>query len=99
MEVRIENWELIFVPEDRNPYMAPELWPSRLGGEVYGHPDFEDGEWITSSIIVDTNGYRVKTKSRVYCLGNVHEKYAAWCRKQHPKVDLSSPFPKKTVDW
>ena len=91
--VRIENWELVYT--QNNPYQAPECRQSVLCGQVYGHPDFDDGESIMTSTIMDTNGVYVKTHSHIYILGKVSDKYAEWCKKHSPHADLVKPFPEK----
>ncbi len=97
MEVRIENWELVAAPE--NPYQAPEIWPLRLQGEVYGHDRFEDGESITTSRIVHAEGKFVRTNNNEYILGEPSEKYAAWYKEKHGvELDADSPFPYNMED-
>jgi len=88
--VKIENWEIVYSPP--NPYTAPECCPPYLYGQVYGHPRFEDGKFISTSMIVDAYGNHVKTKNTEYVLGKPSDKYAEWCKKHCPHIDLSNPF-------
>jgi len=92
-DVRIENWEIVTTQSD--PYKAPEQWPCRLQGNVYGHPAFKEGDWVQTSQIMETNGNRVKTYTRWYVLGEPNEKYVLWCKDHAPQADLNKPFPEK----
>ena len=40
---RMLNWGIIRYPD---PYTAPEILPYSVQGEVIGHPDRPDGEFI-----------------------------------------------------
>ena len=76
---RLENWAV--VQGKSNPYMAPEAIPRCLRGEVYGHPDFTDGEKVTSSSLTLLEGGIGKTENTTYSLGFPECEYAAWCMK------------------
>ena len=76
---RLEN--LAVVQGKSNPYMAPEAIPRCLRGEVYGHPDFTDGEMVTSSSLTLLEGGIAKTQNTEYELGFPEGEYAAWCIK------------------
>ena len=43
----LKNWS---IPAD--PFIAPELQPTRLRGEAYGHPRFLDGTRIDTSLVM-----------------------------------------------
>ncbi len=79
--MRLENWGLCCGQALRNPYMAPELQKIYLCGTVYGHPNHQDGKFITTSrvIAVRKKGHRetmVDTRSgSVYVLGTVDPEY------------------------
>lgn len=45
----LKNWSVFSKP--KHGYMPPELQPKYLQGNVYGHPDFEDGRNINTSPI------------------------------------------------
>jgi hypothetical protein len=59
--VRIENWQVVRFGSDR------------LHGQVYNHPRFKDGEFVTTSPIVMQYKYRgkprVRTLNTIYKLG------------------------------
>jgi hypothetical protein len=76
-KAKLENWAV--VQGKSNPYMAPEAIPRLLRGEVYGHPDFTDGEKITSSSLTLLEGGIGKTQNTTYSLGFPEGEYAAWC--------------------
>jgi hypothetical protein len=59
--IRIENWEVI-----TNPFKMKQY----LHGEVYGHPEFQDGRAVTTSSLMDLRDDVAVTKSgTVYRLG------------------------------
>jgi len=74
----LENWRVVCTGA---AYMAPEARSLKLGGNVYGHPGFIDGNPITTSSIIEVSGRRVRTRSRVYLLGTPSPDYVAWCKK------------------
>ena len=76
---KLENWAV--VQGKSNPYMAPEAIPRCLRGEVYGHPNFADGEMVTSSSLTLLEGGIAKTQNTEYELGFPEGEYAAWCIK------------------
>lgn len=72
--MRIENWCII--PAGFNPYLAPEVHESRISGQVYESPKFNDGDIITTSAIINTKEGNVYTKSgSIYKLGCVDPDY------------------------
>lgn len=71
--IRIENWA---VHSDGSPYLAPELHSKFLSGEVFGHPCFQDGEFVNTSPIIGTKDGVVITRSGSrYVLGAVKTDY------------------------
>ena len=59
--IRIENWEVIINPCKMKQY---------LRGEVYGHPNFSDGQTVTSSGLMELRDDVAVTKSgTIYHLG------------------------------
>lgn len=88
--IKIENWALIFTQPD--PYTAPECCPSRLTGNVFGHPDFEDGTFVSTSTILEASGNLVKTKNNTYLLVNPCEKYVKWCQEKGYALNPSKVF-------
>tara|TARA_R100001244_G_scaffold117145_1_gene87157 strand:+ start:939 stop:1235 length:297 start_codon:yes stop_codon:yes gene_type:complete len=74
---KIENWAV--VSGETNPYQAPESISRHIRGEVYGHPNFPDGDTVTTSTLVLLEGGIAKTQNTQYSLGHPEEKYTAWC--------------------
>jgi hypothetical protein len=74
----LNNWYLTTRP--LSPYSAPELGRSVLCGQAYSHPDYNDGESITTSRIhwIDMNCRTAKTHSRVYFLGTMQPAYRSF---------------------
>ena len=69
MSYKLENWS---VCSTGDMYTPPELRRPVLQGQVYGHPNFEDGAPLTSSYIVKMEGELVVTRSgSKYELGTV----------------------------
>jgi len=71
----IENWSFTVVLP--TPYSSPEQGVSKLQGNVYGHPKYEDGHRIQASELI---GYDEETDeficlSRRYKLGQVDVNY------------------------
>lgn len=78
--MRIENWSA--VAHSLGKYDPPEFQRYQLWGVVFGHPRFEDGEFIRSSDIKQVDGSRVTTSSgSVYILGTPDRLYVEWCRE------------------
>lgn len=68
-EIRIENWGIV----SKHPFV---ILPA-ITGLVYGHPKFDDGEDITTSILAGRDGEVVITQSGSrYVLGEVHPEFA-----------------------
>jgi hypothetical protein len=70
----LENW---YIGAKIDPYMAPESIYPRFCGNVYNHPDIEDGAFV---VISYAKTYDIKTDelvcvSRRYKLGKVDEDY------------------------
>jgi len=77
-KAKLENWRVVGIDD---PYKAPEAISRSLQGEVYGHPDFTDGETVTSSTIIFLKDGIAETKNTKYELGYPEGDYAAWCIK------------------
>ena len=75
-KAKLENWRVVGIGD---PYTAPEAMSRSLQGEVYGHPDFTDGETVTSSTLTFLKDGIAKTKNTQYELGFPEGDYAAWC--------------------
>jgi hypothetical protein len=72
--MKLENWSVTCRWDQ--PYIAPEL-KTCLQGLVYGHPEFPDGETVTTSIIkeVTVEGHIVTKSGSTYELGEVDPAY------------------------
>ena len=70
---RLENWSV----GTKDPYTPPEY--ARVSGTVYGHPRFQDGEFITLSTVIEVNGIVIRTKNTTYLLGEPDAEYVRWC--------------------
>ena len=49
--IRLKNWSVF--TKGYNGFTAPELLSYHLQGNVHGHPNFNDGDYINTSRIVD----------------------------------------------
>ena len=79
---RLENWELRFYAEG-DEWSPPETRRLSLAGEVYGHPNWEDGHFITTSPIMrDAGPGLIKTINSVYELGNPNPEYIEHCKEK-----------------
>lgn len=80
---KIENWSIIV--DESNPYMAPELRPTRLAGRVYGHPGHSEGKFVHTSSIQEIDvkaGYAITKSGTRYQLGKPEQKYFEWLQDQ-----------------
>ena len=73
--MRIENWSVVNVLPSE--YSAPETGQPSLYGQVFGHPEFLDGTFVTTSRITGKNHVdEILTRSgSVYSLGKVNPMY------------------------
>ncbi len=78
----IDNWSIVYTPIDE--YKPREMYPIQLHGTVSGHPNFPDGEEITTSGVESSAGRVVRTKNTEYALGDVDPKYLEWYLSEHP---------------
>lgn len=87
IERAIENWS---VHRESDRYKAPECLENVLYGIV-------DGEKITTSAIVASQGTKVQTASgSVYRLGTIDPNYLAWMKVHKLEYDKNDPI--KEVD-
>ncbi len=91
-KVVLNNWSVV-MHGNPTPYTAPEqLGRLCLGGDVVGHPSFDDGHYVTTSPLVRPfqptegpnvlsirDGMIVETANTLYMLEGVCPKYKAWC--------------------
>lgn len=74
--MKLEKW-YIGPRSDGDPYQPPETQPA-LHGNVYGHPDYKDGTFITTSLLKRVKDGKVETQSgSLYELGEVATEYEA----------------------
>lgn len=74
--MKLNNWSVV----TKDPFLAPEIAPAHLQGEVFGHPRFEDGRIIVTSSIASVSREEgtITTKSGgVYTLGEIDPEYEA----------------------
>jgi hypothetical protein len=89
---RLEDWSVIGLGVD--PYKPPEQRTIHLMGKVYGHPRYDDGDDVLTSIIMHTDGREVITLNTKYTLGKAHESYKRWFLKHSgKKLNEDNPFP------
>jgi len=62
----LTNWS--FVQGKPDPYLAPEVPNLALHGQVHGHARFEEGDWVTTSRIIEWDGRSIKTLRSTYVL-------------------------------
>ena len=79
----LENWS-VGVPNP-NPYLPPEAQVLHLQGKVHGHPNFADGDQITTSAIVSHDYSRrlVSTRNRTYRLGTIDPNYVRFMEENN----------------
>lgn len=80
MKPRIDNWS---ISSNDNGFTAPERIKYYVHGYVYGHPNFNDGDPVTTAYILELDVERryVKTKSREYELGTINPDYQKFLEK------------------
>lgn len=85
---RLEKWSLIY-GEPSSPYQPPELWSKCIQGNVYGHPRFKDGTFVTTSSIetLDVPNKKATTLNTDYELGEVDPAFLAWIEKKGYKLE------------
>lgn len=92
MIYHIDNWEVVGKIE--SIYSSPESATMHIKGEIYGHPNFHDGDTIETSKIIETDGNIVKTLHETYKLVYPNERYSKWYLEKHGKeMNIFSPFP------
>lgn len=91
--VRIEKWSVISSGSSEDTKAQPR-W---LHGYVYGHPKFDDGHEVATSVIIGGSvktdaGHVVKTKSRDYLLGAPSQRYLEWLEQHGIAFDNEQPI-------
>jgi hypothetical protein len=79
--VMLKNWAVVSSGDN---YAAPETVTKYLTGNVFGHPNFEDGTQVDTSRLVelDVENGVAKTISRIYRLGNMKDEYATYLNRR-----------------
>lgn len=94
--ILLKNWAVI---SNGSPYSAPETIRSYLVGEVYGHPEYADGDRVKTSQIIGAKGRKIQCKTREYLLdGGPEQEYEDFCNKHNIPIDLENPIKVKTLD-
>jgi hypothetical protein len=88
--VTLENWYMIESPSTRGHYyLAPEQRKFRLCGQVYNHPEINDGSWIESTRIISMTDTMAVTKNTTYILNTQFKNY----KKGEEQVSLTHSNP------
>ena len=90
--VKMEDW---YTRHSGDNFTAPEMRRTLLVGAVTGHPDFNDGDNVTTSAI-DTNGIDGRNITTVdgttYRLGEIHKPYLEFLEANNYKFDPENPI-------
>lgn len=89
-KVKIENWSIVGKLGDN--YQSPENKTVHLYGNVYGHPNHDDGNVVLTTAIMHADGREVITFNTKYFLGKIDEKYKKWYYENYNK-DLNEDTP------
>lgn len=90
MNVKLDQWVVRIGSGDL--YLAPEKAGIRLQGLVTGHPNFDDGNRVTTSLVQEVNGRIITTISRDYELGEPDPDYILWCEEIGKPIDKDNPI-------
>jgi len=86
MPIFLSNWSIAY----------PCAKDTHLQGEVYGHPRYKDGTFVTTSPVEKADGVTITTRSgSVYELGKVEKNYREWLRADEPEWDPENPITLK----
>ena len=74
---RLESWST----DNGGPYIAPENQWLCLRGNVYNHPEYNDGRHIHTSAIKSVDGNKITTETgSVYILGEPEKEFVEYCK-------------------
>ena len=93
--VILKNWSVRGY--NISPYTAPEAQLFCLYGEAYGHPEFPDGDIVSTSPIRASVNNLVETNNTVYELEEADVSYLLWCEEKGIKVDSKNPVKIKDL--
>jgi hypothetical protein len=79
----IKKWKVVHLSENSQMF---------LSGEVYGHPFFEEGCLVVTSLIKGSKGKKVWTKNTIYTLEDVHPDYLQWVKTNNLNWDEAEPI-------
>lgn len=94
---KMKNWSVVL--GSRNYYLAPELDYLALAGEIFDHPKFDDGSYVTTSPIVSSDGLKISTKSNsVYLLdGEPSQEYKEYLKENNISYNPENPITFKEI--
>jgi hypothetical protein len=81
--VTIKKWKVVSLPGSSEMFLT---------GEVYGHPNFEEGCLIVTSSIQGSNKKKAWTKNTMYLLEDVHPDYLQWVKNNNLNWDEEEPI-------
>lgn len=88
---KLDNWSLVQL----DPYQPLEVG-LHLSGEIFGHPEFPDGEKVTTSHILHGDGPLVYTQSgSCYELGSPNQEYVEYLKKTNQRL----PTKEEPIKW
>jgi hypothetical protein len=89
--VKIENWSTVNLAG--TPFSAPEPVTLYLQGNIYGHPDHDDGNCVTTNYIISVDERIVTTASGTkYLLGEEDPIWLEWLEKNNIEFDSENPI-------
>ncbi len=85
--VFLEDWSIVQITE--SPYQAPELARSALYGKAFGHPRFEDAQYVTTGTIqkFDSETMTAETNRTKYKLGKMADQFRKYLDDEN--IELS----------
>jgi hypothetical protein len=90
--IKMTNWSLIDRFKEEDP-VNNNLHRPALSGIVQGHPDFEDGTCVSTSIIVGAKGRTIFTQTDDFELvGEPSEEYKKFLNDIGYKMDYNNPI-------
>lgn len=86
--VKLENWSIICIND--NGYTPPEAKRFALRGNVFGHPNHNDGKCVVTSNIksIDSKNSIAITNSREYTLGEMEKEYKEFLISQGKSINI-----------
>ena len=102
----LTNWSVVNARGAKpDPYLAPELRPSALAGDVFNHPRKPDGDTVTTNRLrylhYKQNAHLgiAVTDSRAYLLGTIDADYASYrAERGLSTTEIVMPVPEPEPD-